>query len=173
MARVGNKPLLTDDEVALFHKLYNEDLLPLRACADKLGYYHATLKYKLSRLGIKLRTRGEAISLSIKSGRRKMSKEDNPNYKNGLNVDLGIGQRWSRYGLSEEEFSIILDKQDNACAICKDKFEDTPHIDHCHDTGEVRGLLCRGCNHGLGNFRDNEDNLLSAINYLERARWNG
>ena len=66
--------------------------------------------------------------------------------------------------------------QNNVCAICG-KAEDTidnrnglPRglaVDHCHTTKVVRGLLCRGCNQGLGNFKDDVDLLQKAINYLK------
>jgi hypothetical protein len=39
-------------------------------------------------------------------------------------------------------------------------------IDHCHKTGKIRGLLCKNCNQGLGQFKDNIDLLLSAAKYL-------
>lgn len=40
------------------------------------------------------------------------------------------------------------------------------HIDHDHTTGKIRGTLCRGCNHGLGNFCDNPQLLIAAAKYL-------
>lgn len=41
-------------------------------------------------------------------------------------------------------------------------------IDHCHETGRVRGLLCAQCNHAIGNMRDDPDLLKRAAEYLER-----
>lgn len=77
----------------------------------------------------------------------------------------------STYGLTVEDYDAILSSQDNKCAICK---SDTPygkgrfHVDHNHETGEIRGLLCHYCNLALGNFKDNVSNLLSAIAYLNK-----
>ena len=78
-----------------------------------------------------------------------------------------------KYGLSLEEVNFLLEKQNNSCAICKrdltfttHKKADTAHIDHCHETGQVRGALCIQCNLGLGAFKDREDLLLTAIEYL-------
>lgn len=69
------------------------------------------------------------------------------------------------YGLSKEEFLKMKKKQNGICAICPEKLE---VIDHCHKTGRVRGLLCRKCNFGLGNFRDSGKLLEMAKAYLEK-----
>jgi len=76
--------------------------------------------------------------------------------------------KWSRikkiYGIDADGFSDLLDKQEHKCAICETKLhEKNTHIDHCHNTGRVRALLCNKCNQGIGLF--NED-----IARLERAR---
>lgn len=73
------------------------------------------------------------------------------------------------YNMTLEEYDEKLKGQDNKCAICGIKDKDlnkTMHIDHCHKTGKIRGLLCKNCNNGLGFFNDNENNLLEAYNYL-------
>ena len=57
----------------------------------------------------------------------------------------------------------------NNCQICDKEFDRSikePHVDHCHDTGEVRGILCRNCNQMLGGARDNIKTLAKAIEYL-------
>ncbi len=71
------------------------------------------------------------------------------------------------YGLSLPEYNKMLEASSGLCAICRqptDKF----HVDHCHSTGKVRELLCRGCNHGIGNFRENLAALEAAIAYLKK-----
>lgn len=73
------------------------------------------------------------------------------------------------YGLSPEDFQLMLAAQKNACGICKETFSKPPHIDHCHKTGEVRGLLCGRCNVALGGFRDSPEILDRAKKYLTNA----
>lgn len=78
-----------------------------------------------------------------------------------------------RYGITESEYESMWQSQQGLCAICKrpetESIRGRLCIDHCHDTGIVRGLLCGFCNTGLGGFRDNVESLRSAITYLERT----
>lgn len=77
----------------------------------------------------------------------------------------------TRYGITFETVNEILIKQNNLCLICKvdlDTLTDKEiNIDHCHLTGEIRGILCAPCNMGLGNFKDNVEALKAAVKYLE------
>ena len=74
------------------------------------------------------------------------------------------------YGIDMENYNNILSEQNNSCAICNKECVSGRKlaVDHNHDTGEVRGLLCCKCNRGLGNFHDNLDLLRSAVLYLEK-----
>ncbi len=79
------------------------------------------------------------------------------------------------YGLTEDSLLEMFASQENKCAICQAILEPYggpkgTHIDHCHSTGKVRGLLCPQCNHGLGKFRDSPEALRRAADYLERSR---
>lgn len=79
-----------------------------------------------------------------------------------------------QYGITEDEYDIILFEQEDKCAICgkhKNDFEQSLCIDHIHETGEIRGLLCKQCNLGLGNFKDNVEVLQSAIKYCNSTSW--
>lgn len=69
-----------------------------------------------------------------------------------------------RYGIGQEEFDELLAEQGGVCAICG--AESPEHVDHDHETGYIRGILCFNCNGGLGQFRDNETYLRHAIGYL-------
>ena len=83
-------------------------------------------------------------------------------------------RRWkikAAYGITLEQYDQMLESQGGVCAICA---TDTPGgmgrfpVDHCHESGVVRGLLCTLCNQGLGAFKDSPDLLLNAIAYLRR-----
>lgn len=77
--------------------------------------------------------------------------------------------RMKQYGISEVEYIELLESQGHQCPICERDFESTgeqPSIDHDHDTGAVRGLLCRQCNLGIGNLRDDLALVQNAYNYL-------
>jgi hypothetical protein len=76
--------------------------------------------------------------------------------------------RLAKYGISLQEIQDIMARQHGARGICERPFRGTPDVDHCHVTGLVRGLLCRGCNLGLGNLKDNPDFAHKAGAYLER-----
>lgn len=80
--------------------------------------------------------------------------------------------RWlTRHGLRPEDYHELFERQGGVCAICRNPAPERQflHIDHCHETGKVRGLLCPACNMGLGQFRDRTDLLSGAIKYLEAA----
>ena len=93
-------------------------------------------------------------------------------------------KKWQRksnikrlYGITDEIYEHMLKEQNGVCSICGNKetrknvYSSQPArlaIDHNHETGEVRGLLCRACNHGIGNFKDSKDILLKAIEYLDK-----
>lgn len=76
------------------------------------------------------------------------------------------------YGINLEQYESLLKKQNGKCAICnRTHIEDKKLVvDHCHKTGEIRGLLCSQCNTGLGLFGDNIENLNNAISYLNKER---
>lgn len=75
----------------------------------------------------------------------------------------------SNYGIEPSAFDSMVDAQGGRCAIC-DKQPERWNIDHCHDTGAVRGLLCPQCNMGLGLMGDDPRVMRAAAEYLERPR---
>ena len=101
----------------------------------------------------------------------KISKEYKDWYQSqGREYDRNRGLLY-RYGIDTEQYNKFLIQQKYCCAICKSQ---TPgddnynfHVDHCHKTGEIRGLLCNLCNKMLGYAKDNIEVLNNASKYLE------
>lgn len=69
-----------------------------------------------------------------------------------------------RYGLTMEAYEALLAKFNHACAVCEST-EDLC-VDHCHDTGKVRGILCRRCNRSLGQLGDTTEHVRRLLDYL-------
>lgn len=88
------------------------------------------------------------------------------------NRDLVAEKRMFReYGITRADFDRMNAEQDGKCLVCGGGpgVKGRLYIDHCHTTGEVRGLLCTQCNTGLGMFADDPDRLLAAAAYLLRS----
>jgi hypothetical protein len=84
-------------------------------------------------------------------------------------------RRRAKYGLTNEQFAHMFARQLGRCAICQKQWPgdaDSPNkdvqIDHDHDTGLVRSLLCSACNLGIGSMQDNPSLCRAAATYLER-----
>lgn len=93
------------------------------------------------------------------SDRRKAERVDHP-------------ERWrtnslrNRYGLTAKQFDDMVQAQGGRCAICRAEPDGRLHVDHCHDTKVVRGLLCGFCNRMLGMAKDSPEVLRRAADYL-------
>ena len=75
-----------------------------------------------------------------------------------------------KFGITATEYDAMLEAQEGCCAICgihEKHCDKRLAVDHNHDTGEVRALLCSPCNVGLGMFRENKEFLAKAIEYVE------
>jgi hypothetical protein len=73
-----------------------------------------------------------------------------------------------RYGITEEEYDKLKEKQRHKCKICS-RYEDL-YVDHDHDAGHIRGLLCHKCNSALGFLQDDIARAFKAIWYLIRTK---
>jgi hypothetical protein len=82
-------------------------------------------------------------------------------------AEVNLATRAAKRGITVAQYKAMLKKQKGRCAICEKKRK--LDIDHCHQTEEVRGLLCGPCNRGLGFFDDDVAVMRSAIKYLERT----
>jgi hypothetical protein len=81
------------------------------------------------------------------------------------------GNLRKHYGLGLVQYEQLKATQDGRCAICgtdDPKGRGDFHVDHCHETGAIRGLLCHFCNVALGNFKDDIARLEAAIEYLRK-----
>lgn len=78
---------------------------------------------------------------------------------------------YRRYGLTVEEYNNLSEQQNHVCVICQKSANaansDKLHIDHCHVTGKVRGLLCTNCNNALGRAKEDPRILRAAAEYIE------
>ena len=74
------------------------------------------------------------------------------------------------YGISLEKYHEILEAQGGVCAICHTHPTKTRlSVDHDHQTGVIRGLLCHRCNLGIGAFCDSHERFRRVIEYLENS----
>jgi Recombination endonuclease VII len=93
--------------------------------------------------------------------------------ENNLERNADNNVRW-RYGIENGTYAVLLEQQKGVCAICKGADPGSRlrrfHVDHCHNSKEVRGLLCEHCNRGLGHFKDSVQLLQNAISYLSAKR---
>ena len=101
---------------------------------------------------------------SCSNSKRKAWDEANPNR---------VRNKWltDAYGITLGEYNKMLEAQDHKCAICgqdETRFQKKLVVDHCHETGKVRQLLCNMCNHGLGNFKDDVALMAEAIKYITK-----
>lgn len=99
---------------------------------------------------------------------------DNPNYYKQYNKDYYKNHKWEsrlgKYDMTVADYDALFAKQGFCCAICGTTVNNQCgrdfHVDHDHKTGKVRGLLCHGCNSGIGNLKDNPEIVKKALEYL-------
>jgi hypothetical protein len=85
-------------------------------------------------------------------------------------------KKYKQLGFTPEDYDRVYAEQGGLCALCGSTGENQRHsnqtsrlhVDHCHSTGKVRGLLCFLCNSALGKFKDSIPTLLAAVEYLKR-----
>lgn len=81
-----------------------------------------------------------------------------------------------KHGLRDDRRAELFASQGGRCRICRCELKergngnDCARVDHCHASGVIRGILCNGCNAGLGMFRDQPELLRAAAEYLEAWR---
>jgi len=97
--------------------------------------------------------------------RRREKKAEDPNFFKSEKIRI-------TYKLKREVYENMFEEQGFKCMICQEAsikpYTKHSHVDHCHKTGKVRGILCKDCNLGLGRFKDSVESLERAIDYLRR-----
>jgi hypothetical protein len=83
----------------------------------------------------------------------------------GMKVQRRRDKIKAKYQIDWEAWEVLLIAQSGRCLICANPMT-SPHVDHCHKTGEVRGLLCQTCNIGIGMFKDDPALLRAAAAYV-------
>lgn len=113
--------------------------------------------------------RSEGCENTVIKPFRKIGKSGKPWY-NYMTRCSSCQHNMHEYGITAPERDALLAQQSSACKVCDTpiSFESkTAHVDHCHSSGKVRGILCFQCNTALGNFRDNVLVMQRAIEYLK------
>lgn len=117
--------------------------------------------------------RYEANNPNAKEEKKRRAKEYRDNLPAEVKQARYLKAKESRflreYGITLADYAQMLESQENACAICETLVPTGKggfHVDHCHASGEVRGLLCSQCNMMLGLIGDDIGVLMKAINYL-------
>lgn len=107
----------------------------------ELGRIRGRADYQRNRAARIVRNRKWAVANAdrVRENKRRWYEERK---RNGLD----LAQRLRKYGLTPEEYQSLCDKQNGRCAICGGRESRRLAVDHCHETGEIRGLLCSGCN---------------------------
>lgn len=78
---------------------------------------------------------------------------------------------WDLYNLTQSDYDAMVERQGNACIICGEipgENDKRLSVDHDHETGKIRGLLCNACNRAIGLFKDNPGLCREAALYLEK-----
>ena len=161
----------------------------MQRLADKYSVSISTIKNTLDSTGTSARGRGPAKPDIIDGkmrctscGEYKVFSAFHPNkkHKSGKNHYCRECARWknvNNYGLTKENYLRLKDQQQGRCAICLRTAEEAGHtsrhpdlvVDHDHESGAVRGLLCVHCNQALGHLGDDMVRLTAAVAYLSRS----
>jgi len=112
--------------------------------------------------------KGYRCKVCDSSARKKYYEENEKSLEK--RTERGRRSKYKKYGITSEEYQVMLDKQGGCCAVCGgEETRSASHemsVDHDHITGKVRGLLCNNCNRGIGLLGDTEEALHKAWTYL-------
>jgi hypothetical protein len=124
----------------------------------------------------------ESRNETIQAWRRRNPDKMKEYRKNKAEINTERMRKWraknrlkSLYNISNEDWTVLFEKQNGKCAICGKHAKDLKRglaVDHCHKTGKVRGLLCHPCNQGLGLFKEDLELMDRAIIFLTHHKRN-
>lgn len=153
-----------------------------RYCKEDLSYTSFP-KNKTTKDGLSYYCKSCCVKKTMES--RNREKTINPltgrtNYKKKYNEYPVYSKEYIKNNTLKKKYNITLDiynqmliDQNNTCAICSRHANELPKsldVDHCHNTGKVRGLLCGKCNMGIGYFQDNVDIINKALVYITNTK---
>ena len=119
--------------------------------------------------------KSEAGKSWYKENRDKANQASRAWYKE--NSDSVRVKNLKKFGITAEDYDRMLISQNGVCKICRLPETQVDRrtggvrrlaVDHCHSTDKVRGLLCCGCNTGIGNLGDSAERLRAAADYVEK-----
>lgn len=100
--------------------------------------------------------------------RKEVSRLWRANNKEKSKIAITNATLRSKYGISLDQYNEMLKKQNFSCAVCFDKpIKQRLHVDHCHATLKVRGLLCQACNTSIGKMKESPSLIRALANYVE------
>lgn len=161
--------------------IFGETFASLRAVERHYGVDRGTIKQRLSK-GF---TVEEAVTKPVRPQRKgKVNQEGKKLCVNCRKPIEVTGNKWGhcipcqrRYqaekkrGVPRGTYVFLWERQKGKCLCCgvslRDLTERSPHIDHCHETGKIRGLLCHYCNTSLGIIHESHAHAISLANYIK------
>ena len=170
---MGSRRHFTSDEFDRIKHFYLDELRTTDDISTYFDVSRVTIRTLLIKMGVPLRRTWanktkicpechRELPRSAFYNKDHVCKKCRPSYQR----KTGSAMKY-KYGITRKQFDFMLKAQDYKCAICgKEITDQEPHIDHDHNTGKVRGLLCGKCNTALGLFGDDPSLLNKAVQYL-------
>jgi len=148
--------------------------------AQKKVYQQVNREHESARGKAHYQANKEAYSANNEAWREankeRKAETDKAYYKANKERINAYRKAWSlkrNYGVTREQYDSMMEAQGHRCLCCKAPFgllkASQPHLDHCHATGRIRGILCCQCNQVLGFAHDSASILLACARYLRRS----
>ena len=138
-------------------------------CGELLPFDEFARYYSKTRKKYRLKSKCRYCWNKYQREYRRKMKDENPTKYYRIQRESNLSKN---YGITHEYYNQMFKKQGGKCKICggkpngQGKKNGRLAVDHCHDTGKVRSLLCNNCNTGIGLFKHDQELLKKAIKYL-------